>query len=238
MTTNQINYWNLQESRRHNVVSEGETQRHNVVTETETNRHNVATEAIDISKLQETHRHNVVTEGQQDRALDIQESGVRETQRHNQATENIDIGKLMETTRHNQAQEQIGKSQVDLGYANVGLGYANVGLGYSQLGETSRHNTALEDLQASRNAAMNELDKAKTAFQNTQNLWEDAKSQVAVQQGISKVNQINMSIEKMKKEMEKMDSDMKLGNYHAANETANTVIKGLDSLNDIINSWR
>lgn len=58
MTTNQINYWKLQEDKRHNQASESETARHNVVTERQKNSD------IDISRasLAENARHNVVNE--------------------------------------------------------------------------------------------------------------------------------------------------------------------------------
>lgn len=85
MTTVQINYQNMLETKQHNRATEeqaknelAETKRHNIAYETETNRHNVVTE-------KETNRHNVVTE--------------KEASRHNLATEH-------ETNRHNVATEQ------------------------------------------------------------------------------------------------------------------------------------
>lgn len=56
MTANQIAYWSVVESERHNKATEKETNRHNVVVEQETYRHNTVVES-------ETHRHNVVQEG-------------------------------------------------------------------------------------------------------------------------------------------------------------------------------
>lgn len=55
MTTNQIAYWNLQETNRANLAKEFENNRSNVARETETNRSNLVNEA-------ETRRHN--TEGE------------------------------------------------------------------------------------------------------------------------------------------------------------------------------
>lgn len=108
MTHNQINYWNLQE-----------TNRHNVVTENETGRHNRATESIDLGKLNESIRHNQRTEGQTDVSLGIESGKLQETIRHNQATEglsgadlNIKADTLQETSRHNQTQERIDQQRM------------------------------------------------------------------------------------------------------------------------------
>lgn len=107
MTANQINYWNLQENKRHNLVSEGtekdklsESKRHNVAGEQlesgklyESQRHNVATENISLGSLFESSRHNKATES--------------ELQRHNVALETVDSGKLQESQRHNRYQEKL-----------------------------------------------------------------------------------------------------------------------------------
>ena len=112
MTANQINYWNLQETKRANQARETEAQRHNVKTEEysagnllETVRHNQAGE-------QETARHNVQTEN-------AAFMTAAEVARHNKAVENIDAnkvkvqqGQLNETVRHNREQDSW------LGYAN------------------------------------------------------------------------------------------------------------------------
>nr|AVX53494.1 putative ORF1 [Marmot picobirnavirus] len=80
MTDLQIKYWDLQENRRHNTVTEGET-----------NRHNVATEDLGIKTLDESRRHNIVTEG--------------ETRRHNVAGETLGVHTLQESIRHNRVTE-------------------------------------------------------------------------------------------------------------------------------------
>lgn len=63
MTANQLSYWNLQESKRHNTASEAETQRSNMRNEylnlfrnVESQRHNLAAE-------KETKRTNIANEG-------------------------------------------------------------------------------------------------------------------------------------------------------------------------------
>lgn len=69
MTDIQIRYHTLQETKRHNLVSEdqegsriAETNRHNLATEKESVRHNKAGEDIAIKNLNETKRHNLVGE--------------------------------------------------------------------------------------------------------------------------------------------------------------------------------
>lgn len=102
MTDIQVKYWDLQESKRHNVATEGETYRHNVVSEQqnavalgETVRHNRATEA-------ETQRHN-----QQQEKLGF--ATLDETIRHNKRTEAYQMSSLAEAIRHNKANEGIAQ---------------------------------------------------------------------------------------------------------------------------------
>ena len=77
MTTNQINYWKLEEDKRHNKASEGETA-----------------------------RHNVVTERQKDRDIDISRASLAETARHNVVNEQLNQVQYEENARHNRQQEQ------------------------------------------------------------------------------------------------------------------------------------
>lgn len=116
MTNNQINYWNLQETKRHNVVSEDELKRHNIAGESETNRHNVQQEYIGFGNLAETTRHNKATEGYSFASL-------AEATRHNKAAEalqsqSIDLGydQLAETTRSNQERERQTRVRDELNY--------------------------------------------------------------------------------------------------------------------------
>lgn len=73
MTTNQLAYWTLQETKRsnlaretetnrHNVASLAETSRHNITGESETKRHNVASENLGMQQFNETARHNLAQE--------------------------------------------------------------------------------------------------------------------------------------------------------------------------------
>jgi len=87
----QVQYWNLQEAKRHNLVSERQTDDYN----REVKRHNVVGE-------QETHRHNVAGE-------QLGWANLAETTRHNKASESIGWSTLQETSRHNMSQESIAR---------------------------------------------------------------------------------------------------------------------------------
>lgn len=104
MTSNQIAYWSLLESTRHNKAGESETKRHNIQTEDvayrtleETARHNSVNERVAIFNAEEAQRHNIATE--------------TETNRHNVVSED-------ETARHNVAQEQLSKYATDMNFAS------------------------------------------------------------------------------------------------------------------------
>lgn len=144
MTSNQINYLMLQETKRHNVTTETETGRHNVVTEDvmekqyqEQVRHNKATEEIDLFKasvqqqtLDETKRANLVREDQLQQQID-------ETVRHNFGTENLQLRSIVETERNNQVMNAIGMLNAQAAQTNAS---ANLYSAY----ELNRHNEAQE----------------------------------------------------------------------------------------------
>lgn len=190
MTHNQINYWNLQETKRSNVANEKETNRHNVATETETNRHNVATERIDLGKLSETQRHNLATEGLTGRELDIKQGTLNETIRSNQARE-------AEASRHNLADENISQQRV--------------GLDAGTLSELHRHNLAQEgltgtDLSIKQQEANTrqfsaysnaDLNAARAQLLNIQQTWEGLQRSKDVELTDAKIRQINKLMEEV-----------------------------------------
>lgn len=109
MTRNQIDFWNMKE-----------TSRHNVATESEVARHNRVSEAVDLGNLQELSRHNLSTEDVANRNTIISKFSAAETQRHNMASEaltgtdlNIKAGTLNESIRHNVVSEGIQQQQAD-----------------------------------------------------------------------------------------------------------------------------
>lgn len=115
MTSNQINYWNLQENKRHNIAGEQETYRHNLVGEQETERHNRATETFSMQDLDEKSRHNQATEKLSNVDLTLEHSrGLRtleESSRHNQAMEKAEFTGLGETMRHNLESEMLANTR-------------------------------------------------------------------------------------------------------------------------------
>lgn len=96
--TEQVDISQLAEQSRHNVVSEKETNRHNVASENEINRHNLTTEKQGQQQIDESRRHNIESERQNI-------LGLQETSRHNKVSENISISDLAERGRHNLATE-------------------------------------------------------------------------------------------------------------------------------------
>lgn len=87
MLATQVSYWNLQETKRHNIAAE--SQARNELTETQ--RHNRRTEELQGWSIGETSRHNKAMEG--------------ETYRHNQAVESQAWASLSELQRHNRQGE-------------------------------------------------------------------------------------------------------------------------------------
>lgn len=165
MTKNQIDYWTLQESKRHNVTTENETNRHNVVTEGETERHNRATESRDLGALNESIRHNQATEA-------IELGKLQETSRHNVVSEGQNQSALTETSRHNQATEANANKQIQLGYSQLSeqkrhnvaseqLQGQDLNIKAGQLTETSRHNVEMEEYNALQNQYQQELAEAR-----------------------------------------------------------------------------
>lgn len=111
MTSNQIAYWNMLETRRANLERErnnrdvtSETIRHNKVYEGETQRHNRREESIGWGNLQETSRHNLAYE--------------KETRRHNVVGERQNKFALRESKRHNIATENLSKYNYDLQHSD------------------------------------------------------------------------------------------------------------------------
>lgn len=230
MTKNQIDYWNLQETKRHNSVTEGETGRHNLAAEGETSRHNVVTEretersnrareGIDLGKLNESVRHNKVTES--------------ETNRHNVATEGIDLGKLNETQRHNQASERISGGQLsetvrhNIATENLGLG--NLNLGYSQLDELSSHNRAQESVSRYSAISQAELNEARSALASVEAGWKSASSAAQIELNSSQRALIEGQLRKLSSEVKQLDQNMSWKTY-------DEILKGVDTISRVMSA--
>jgi inorganic pyrophosphatase/exopolyphosphatase len=174
MTRNQLEYWNLQETKRHNAATEGETGRHNVAEEGETKRHNVMSES-------EMQRHNMRTEMQTD-------TNLLETQRHNIATEGYTKQSVAETQRANRASESIRREQNRLESQKLGLTQ-------SQIAESIRHNIASEGISLSSLAETQRSNKAReslTAMETSEMIRHNKENELVsyLNTGISAANSV------------------------------------------------
>lgn len=215
MTRNQIEYWNMKETGRHNLVTEKETGRHNVVTEGETKRHNMVQEGIDLGHLNEsirhnkateteTNRHNLRTEGQTDVSLGIESGRLQ-----------LEAAKLAETSRHNQASEIISNRDLNI---------------KSELaGETQRHNYISETLDYQRIQAQNALDEARAQAQQIDNDWASVQRTQQYSLTEAQKNQINQQISESNARIADLENQMKNRNY-------NTVINGVNAVGGILRS--
>lgn len=157
-------------------------------------------------ELQENKQHNRETERQ---GRDI----IHETGRHNRATENIDLSRLDEAHRHNLATEGIESGKLNLSQQNLAelirsnlererQNLINLNIASATQQETGRHNVATESLTQMRYQAQNELDAARTKFQDIQNTWE----------GLQKSQHVTLTdknIQAVNKQMEQVDAAIK-----------------------------
>lgn len=187
MTQNQINYWNLQELKRHNVVGEGETNRHNLVTERETGRHNLATENIDISKLAETSRHNRAGEK-------IEAGKLSESARHNLVSEGqnqqqlgINLGNLSELSRHNKAGEYL-----------QGIDLSILG---DRLTEETRHHMNQESIDRYNADTSRLVGEAQAALNQVRSTWEGLQSSSNIGLNDARVRQINRELDLLEQQI-------------------------------------
>lgn len=130
MLTVQVNYQGVQETIRHNQVSEKQNSRHLDQEDTKIEQN--------WQSLAETKRHNLATEG-------ISRADLAERGRHNRATESLGYANLAynyqalgETRRHN--------------IVNEGVAWAGLSLDKQRLAETQRHNYATESLSRESNS--------------------------------------------------------------------------------------
>lgn len=259
MTRNQIEYWNMKESIRHNKATEQETNRHNVqsetvdlgnlnenirhnksvetetrrhnkVGETESNRHNLETERQGRDVIAETGRHNLETERQ---GRDI----IAETGRHNRATEGIDLGKLNETIRHNVVTEGQEDRRIDLSMG--------------QLSEQQRHNLVSEgqtaqditnrkeqteinrfaaESQAQVNNANARLTNLKADWEGILNSEHISVSEDQRREYKAKVEEAQAVIDKLKQETRNMEID----EFNKEYDLAERIIQSISDLIDSI----
>lgn len=217
MTQNQINYWNLQETKQHNRTSEVETERHDRATEVEQNRHNISVES-------ETYRSNRATEDWRDRSL-------AETAKHNRNTEVTQSYLANETKRHNLSTEQ--QSQQKLNQDNF--------ISVRSLEEQNRHNLAVEANareqtsvsrslaaeQATHNRATEQIDRIRNQVEAA---YKQTQSNVALLTAGQKEDLTYAQVQQLNQQVSKMKSDVRLAQqsndirmWEAANGSINTV---------------
>lgn len=165
MTSNQIAYWTLQETKRSNQEKERETKRANLVSEGETMRSHAAQEQISISNLREVTRHNLATERQA--SIDFEER-----KRSNLAQESIAISNLAEASRHNIAQESINSVRNDIEFGKLSNEQARTQLTAQQLRETERANKVREQEEQRANLAREQELKRSNLAKETQAIKE------------------------------------------------------------------
>lgn len=181
MTTNQIQYWNLQEQKRHNLATESQTDRNL----TENERSHRANESLVLMQNLESARHNLAGELETNRHNVAYE---QETQRHNVAVEDFNNRSLIEVNRHNIATE--------------GIENARVSLGYAQLAETTRHNKASENIAIQQNVethrsnVANEQIRSQSNQVSFQNLSENIRHNMVQENEVNRHNLVNESIDR------------------------------------------
>lgn len=103
MLNTQVQYWALQENKRHNLMTEAQAKSEL----DETRRRNLETERQGRVSLEEVSRHNREQESQG-------WFNARESVRHNKETESVGWSTFQETKRHNKAYESIQDRQTQL----------------------------------------------------------------------------------------------------------------------------
>lgn len=150
MTSNQIAYQNMMEKVRTDQAIEAETNRHNIALEL----YNSGVLADAVFKSQETARHNRVMEGLQGQMNAIEARRVELTHRINELNLAVSESRAAEEARHNLIQERLSALTEHHNYliANRNVANTQTQIEYKhqeailQLGETERHNQAMESL--------------------------------------------------------------------------------------------
>lgn len=196
----QVSYWQLQESKRHNLTAEqqarnelAETSRHNIVSE-EQNAENLR---LGWSSLAETTRHNQAME--------------TETHRANVARENISLFTAQEQQRHNVSTESISVRGQNLDYQ---LGYGNLEVNRTNAA-TNRMNAQTNAMNAQTNRLNSQISKAN-AYTGYVQMTHDYKVQTQKLENESVRNQI---------ELYKAQTSRELGYYNVMGSISGAVAR-------------
>lgn len=212
MTANQIAYWNLSETNRHNIATEGET-----------GRHNRQQESIDLSKLEETKRSNVANEKETNRSNLAREA---ETHRSNTVRESIDLGQFNENIRHNKASERTNQQNAD---TNVKLADETIRSNKERETETKRSNLVNEAERARSNKASEEaamiaaqarIEQAKAAQKSAEAAAKQAETSSYLASVTAETNRVRNAIESRLADVQAGRLSLDAANSQIANEIA------------------
>lgn len=223
MTSNQIRYWELNETTTHNRNTERETNRSNLAREAETRRSNLARE-------KETNRHNLATEKETNRSNLAREllTTLQREQDARIAQRNYEISYFnsRENARHNSAVEALQLQQMQQQLKAV----------QTQVAEQSRHN------QASERATLQSLDETKRS-----NLAREANSAAT----IAETQRSNLAQEILKERSLENESKRVMIESQRTNESArhnratesethraNLTRETIDRMNAVANTMR
>lgn len=200
MTANQINYWNLQETKRHNVTTEGETE-----------RHNRATEGIDLGRLEETRRHNVASEGIEQGKLDL-----------GYAQLGKDYAVLAEQNRHNLATEQ--NAAVDL---NIKQQTQTEQERYNK--ELNRQGAVIGQSQALANQMRALRDEAETKLTDVQRTWLGIKESQNIELTNKNIAAVSQQLKKVEADIQRAQTLNTIDAWKAANDSVNAAARIIDA---------
>lgn len=175
MTKNQLDYWNLQETKRANLAKERELNRHQVRDEGIKEQSNLLTYNLGLQNLSETQRSHQTDEAE--RARNNRVNNLVELWKNEISEQNLDVNRL---------KALVDKYNAETGRINAGINQQNVNLGYSNLGELQRSNLARESIQ------QQQVDETKRSNIENENIKRFANStQAARQQNQTEVDQFN-----------------------------------------------
>lgn len=230
MTKNQIDFQNLQETKRANLAREAQGLRQLDIqqqTADENVRHNVVSE-------KEVNRHNLINEDQTEQNLQISRDRLAEDTRHNRSTESMTQQQINEVQRHNIAQENIA------GYGNVIA---------AQNATTNRINAQASMLNAQTNRGNMLIQQYKAPFETSslysqQLLNEQRTSESASKQQLNNAqagqvyestNKTRAETSKVLAEKENIESNTNLNKLKALTEGAKFLNETTNATENLLN---
>lgn len=200
MLATQVQYWTLQENKRHNIAMETLGNQQN----TEVIRHNMQTE-----------RQQDINLAQAQQQIELNRKSINENIRHNKAAENITQWANYETKRHNLANEAVARTN------------AQASLRQAQAAEKNADTNRLNAYTNQRNAAANEMN-ARTSRLNSQTQSKLASIADYNAQTQRKVGNANVNL--MNKNANAVHDYVIQGYFNSAANIANSAWRGISVL--------